>query len=69
MDLVIAVKRAQLHSGNDAHAELLAMGARGGYTIDCVMIGQSDRGETASMCGVDYMFGTQSPVRRSGVGV
>jgi len=63
MNFVSVVERAQLDAGNHAHSETLTGSSRFMDPVDGVVIGQSDRSESAALCLLDYALGSKNAVR------
>jgi hypothetical protein len=66
---VVIMKRAELHSRNEANAKSLPSGARGGYSVHCIVIGERYRGKAATLRRVDHSFRREGTVRRCRMGV
>ena len=69
MNFVVTLKRAQLTSGDDTNSEPLAGCPRRGNPFDGVVIGERERGETATLRRFDYALGRKGSVRRGRVGM
>ena len=69
VNLVALIDGAELDAGNHAHAERCARGLCGRYSVDRVVIGERDRGESGALCGGDDVSRSDRTVGRRGVHV
>jgi hypothetical protein len=59
----VFVKCAQLHPGDDADTNLLSRLTRRANTIDCVVIRERKRGQSATRRGLYYLLWRECAVR------
>jgi hypothetical protein len=69
VDFVVVLKRTQLASGDDPDTQPVTCCLRRRNSIDCVVIRERERGESATLGSFDYTLGRKDSIRRRGVGV